>query len=138
VTIQLTLNILLQAAAITAGGQDYATAYRETQESGRPLVVLVGADWCPGCRTMKYSTMPALEKNGGLNGVSVAYVNADDQSELAGKLMRGSSIPQLIVYHKTEGGWKRQQLTGAHSASDVQALLDRASDASAPKVSSRP
>jgi thiol-disulfide isomerase/thioredoxin len=137
VTMQLTLNILLQAAAITAGARDYATAYRETQESGKPLVVLVGADWCPGCRQMKNSTMPELEKSGGLTGVSVAYVNTDEDSQLAGKLMKGTSIPQLIVYHKTESGWKRQQLTGAHSATDVQALLQRANDASVPMISSR-
>ncbi len=135
--IHLTLNILLQAAALTAGGQDYATAYKETQESGRPLVVLVGADWCPGCRQMKNATMPELERTGGLSNVTVAYVNTDHEGSLAGKLMKGSSIPQLIVYHKTDAGWKRQQLTGAHSASDVQALLERAAEASVPKISSR-
>jgi thioredoxin-like negative regulator of GroEL len=135
--IHLTLNILLQAAAVTAGGKDYATAYKETTESGRPLVVLVGADWCPGCRQMKYSAIPELEKKGGLSKVSFAYVNTDEQGALAGKLMQGSSIPQLIVYHKTDSGWKRQQLTGAHGASDIQAFLERASGVALPQVSSR-
>ena len=136
--IHLTLNILLQAAAVTAGGQDYATAFRETNESGRPLVILVGADWCPGCRQMKYTAMPELEKKGGLRNVTYAYVNIDEDSKLAGKLMKGSSIPQLIVYHKTETGWKRQQLTGAHAVSEIEAMLERAAEASAPKISSRP
>ncbi len=135
--IQLTLNILLHAAAVTAGGQDYATAYKETAETGRPLVVLIGADWCPGCRLMKHAAMPELEKKGGLSNVSYAYVNADHQSKLAGKLMQGSSIPQLILYHKTDAGWKRQQLTGAHSVSDIQAFLGQATESSVPKISSR-
>ena len=135
--MQLTLNLLLQAAAITAAGQDYATAYQQTTESGRPLVVLIGADWCPGCRQMKYSAIPEVEKAGGLKKVAFAYVNADQQSDLAGKLMQGSSIPQLVVFHKTEAGWKRQQLTGAHSASAIQSFLDRAREAPVAELSSR-
>src|SRR3990172_11740131 len=126
--IKLTLSMLLQAAAVTAGAQDYATAFQETSESGRPLVVLIGADWCPGCRQMKYSAIPELEKQGGLEKVAFAYVNTDDESALAGKLMKGGSIPQLIMYHKTDSGWKRRQLTGAHSVSAIQAFLDRGGD----------
>ncbi len=136
--VHLTMNILLQAAAVTAGGQDYATAYKQTSESGRPLVVLVGADWCPGCRQMKQTAIPEVEKRGGLDAVAFAYVNTDQDSSLASKLMKGGSIPQLILYHKTETGWKRQQLTGAHSPADIQSFIQRGIDASVPKISSRP
>ena len=135
--IQLTLSMLLQAAAMTAGTNDYATAYRQTAESGRPLVVLIGAEWCPGCRQMKYTAIPELEKKGGLSKVAFAYVNTDQQSDLAGKLMQGSSIPQLIMYRKTAAGWRRQQLTGAHSASAIQSFLDRAADPPVAELSSR-
>jgi thiol-disulfide isomerase/thioredoxin len=135
--IQVTLNILLQAAAITAGGHDYATAYREANETGKPLVVLVGADWCPGCRQMKYSAIPELEKKGGLNNVNYVYLNSDEDSTLAGKLMKGGSIPQLIMYHKTDEGWKRQQLTGAQAVSEIERFIERGVDAAVPKISSR-
>ena len=135
--IQVTLNILLQAAAITAGGQDYATAYRETNETGKPLVVLVGADWCPGCRQMKYSAIPEVEKKGGLNNVNFVYLNSDEDSQLAGKLMKGGSIPQLIMYHKTDEGWKRQQLTGAQAVSEIERFIERGVEATVPKISSR-
>jgi thiol-disulfide isomerase/thioredoxin len=135
--IQVTLNILLQAAAITAGGHDYATAYREANETGKPLVVLVGADWCPGCRQMKYSAIPELEKKGGLNNVNYVYLNSDEDSALAGKLMKGGSIPQLIMYHKTDEGWKRQQLTGAQAVSEIERFIERGVDAAVPKISSR-
>jgi thioredoxin-like negative regulator of GroEL len=136
--IHLTLNVLLQAAAVTAGGQDYATAFEQAQESGRPLVVLVGADWCPGCRQMKQSAIPEVEKRGGLSKVSFAYVNTDEEGSLARKLMRGSSIPQLILYRKSESGWKRQQLTGAAAPSEIQAFINRATEVEVPQVSSRP
>jgi thiol-disulfide isomerase/thioredoxin len=135
--IHLTLNLLLQAAALSAGSHDYATAFRQTEESGRPLVVLIGADWCPGCRQMKYTTIPELEKKGGLRNVAFAYVNTDSEGKLAGKLMRGGSIPQLVMYHKTDSGWTRQQLTGAQSASRVESFIAEASDEPADKLSRR-
>ncbi len=135
--VNFTLNILLQAAAVAAGGQDYATAYKETQESGRPLVVLVGAEWCPGCRQMKHSAIPELEKQGGLANVAFAYVNTDEDSRLASQLMQGSSIPQLILYHKTEDGWKRQRLIGARAPSEIQSFIEEATGTAVPKISSR-
>lgn len=134
--ITLTLNILLQAAAVTATAHDYATAYRQTTESGRPLVVLIGADWCPGCRQMKQTAIPQVEREGGLEKVAFAYVNTDQQGALAGKLMRGGSIPQLVMYQKTPTGWKRQQLTGAHSPSAIQQFLNQAAEAPAEKLGS--
>jgi thioredoxin-like negative regulator of GroEL len=135
--IHLTLNILLQAAAVTAGGQDYATAYQTTITTGQPLVVLVGADWCPGCQQMKHSAIPQVEKLGGLSRFQFAIVNTDQQSELAGRLMQGGTIPQLILFHKTDTGWKRQQLTGTQDVSAIQAFLSQAEDASAVKLSRR-
>jgi len=133
----LTINLLLQAAALAAGTQDYATAFKQSEESGRPLVVLIGADWCPGCRQMKYTTIPQLEKKGELRNVTFAYVNTDQQHQLAGKLMHGSSIPQLVMYQKTDRGWTRKQLTGAQSQSSVEAFLAGATDTPTARVSQR-
>jgi thioredoxin-like negative regulator of GroEL len=137
--ISLTLNMLLQVATVGAGAarQDYTSAYHQTAESGRPLVVLIGADWCPGCRQMKYTAIPELEKKGGLSKVAFAYVNTDQQGELARKLMSGGSIPQLVMYHKTDSGWKRQQLTGVQSLSAIRAFLDQATDPEVTDLSSR-
>lgn len=134
--ISLALNLLLQATAVTATARDYATAYQQTTESGRPLVVLIGADWCPGCRQMKQTAIPQVERAGGLEKVAFAYVNTDQQGDLAGKLMRGGSIPQLVMYQKTATGWKRQQLTGAHSPSAIQQFLNQAVEAPAEKLGS--
>ena len=131
--VHLTLNILLQAAAVTAGMHDYDTAFQQTTETGRPLVILVGADWCPGCRQMKDTAMPEVERRGGLNDVSFAYVSTDKQSELAGKLMKGGSI-----YQKTDSGGKRRQLTCAHAPSEIQAFIKSTAGESVPKISSRP
>ncbi len=93
--ISLTLTMLLGLAAASPASQDYATAYQQTVETGRPLVVLIGADWCPGCRQMKQAAIPEVERQGGLRKVAYAYVNSDLQPKLAGQLMNGGSIPAV-------------------------------------------
>lgn len=124
----MTLTACLQVsmvAAAAAPSTSYSEAYREAHQTGKPLVILVGADWCPGCRTMKQSVIPALKESGDLAQVSFATVNTDHDRELAGKLMQGGSIPQLIVYKKTETGWEREQVTGARSVTETRGLLRR-------------
>lgn len=106
----------------------YAAAYQEAQESGKPLVVLVGASWCPACQSMKTSTMPAVAAHGGLSNVAFAYVNTDAQSSLATQLMEGGLIPQLVVYEKTADGYKLSRLVGAQSAESVEGLLRPAAE----------
>ncbi|MEX0939017.1 MAG: thioredoxin family protein [Pirellulales bacterium] len=127
----LALCFMLQATVLAGGPQDsanvsYRQAYHQTIETGQPLVILVGADWCPGCQTMKHSVIPALRHQGSLKDVSFAVVNSDQQSRLASQLMSGGSIPQLITYRKSADGWKRTQLTGAHSVGEVQSFIHRA------------
>ena len=118
---------LLPCTLLAAGPANYQTALREAETSNRPLVVLVGADWCPGCRTMKQAVLPALARRGTLRNVALATVDADREPGLAGQLMRGGSIPQLIVFSRSDDGtWGREQITGATSEANVQSLLGRA------------
>lgn len=123
----LTLSLILQASIMAGADQSYDAAYHKTAKTGEPLVVLIGADWCPGCRTMKTAVIPQLEKQGALKNVNMAFINTDQQHELASKLMKGGSIPQLVLFRKTESGWKRIQLTGAHSASETQKFIESGS-----------
>lgn len=122
----LSFALVLQSAILAADPQTYETAFKESQTRDQPLVVLVGAKWCPGCQTMKQSVMPALARRGGLKAVSYATVDTDLQPALASQLMRGGTIPQLIIFSKkTDGQWKREQITGSTSESAVQALIAR-------------
>ena len=118
--------LALQAALLVSGPQTYEQAYEDTQASGKPLVVLVGADWCPGCVTMKSSVMPRVQEGGYLRHVN--YVQIDtDSDEMAGHLMQGSSIPQLIVFSRgADGKWHREYLVGAASEQTVAAAIHRA------------
>ena len=120
----VTLAALL-GVTMASPADSYRDAYQAMQQSGRPIVVLVGAGWCPACRTMKSEVIPALENHGTLNHVEFAYVDTDQQRPLARRLMQGGSIPQLVMYHKTESGWKLGRIVGARSAETVAAFIDR-------------
>lgn len=128
----LAMGLVLQAALLTTGADTYDAALKTAQENGQPLVVLVGADWCPGCVTMKNSTMPAMARSGALKNVQYVMVNYDQNPALARQLMRGNSIPQLVVFSKTEKGWHREQVTGATSSGQVTGMIQRAVAAAAP------
>ena len=125
----LLMTALLQVATVATpantaiGKADYAKAYTRTMASGRPLVVLLGADWCPGCVKMKKTILPQVAKAGGLKEVEFAYVDTDRQPKLAGRLSRAGSIPRLIRYEKTDEGWKRDLLVGAHSVKKVTSFI---------------
>lgn len=123
----LALGLLLQTAFLAAGAQPYEKAAEEAQAKGQPLLVLVGAEWCPGCVTMKNGVLSQMTRTGQLKRVSYAAVDADEHQELAGRLMRGNSIPQLIVFSKkADGQWHREQVVGAVGEAEVESLIDRA------------
>ena len=121
----ISLAIILQTATLGATTHSYADARAKTSETGKPLVVLVGADWCPACQTMKNTAMPQVARRGALNKVAYAVVNTDHQSDLAHKLMRGGSIPQLVMYRETPTGWHRESLVGAQDPAAIEAFINR-------------
>ena len=126
---------VLQLALITTSAQPYEAAQKNMAENGKPLLVLVGADWCPGCRTMKNSVMARMESSGRLKKVNYALVNPEDDLQLAGRLMKGNAIPQLIVFsRRADGEWHREQITGAASEAAVAAMIARAEAAQAKSV----
>ena len=122
----LAIGWALQAAMLVTGADAYETALKKAEENGQPVMVLVGADWCPGCVTMKNSTIPAMARAGQLKGVQYLTVNYDQNPTLARQLMRGNSIPQLVIFSKTNKGWHREQITGSTSSGAVNGMIQRA------------
>ena len=105
----------------------YPAAAKHAETRQQPLLVLVGADWCPGCQTMKHSVLPAMARSGDLERVSYATIDTDREPQLAGRLMRGGAIPQLIIFSRqADGAWHREQIVGAASQREVQSLIARA------------
>jgi thioredoxin-like negative regulator of GroEL len=121
----ISLAIVLQTVALATTANSYTEARAKTAETGKPLVVLVGADWCPACQTMKNSALPQVARRGALAKVSYAVVNTDHESGLAQQLMRGGSIPQLVMFRETPTGWKRESLVGAQDPAVIESFINR-------------
>jgi len=116
--------VLANFSTASARPLDYSSAYQESQANGKPLMVIISAEWCPACHTLKDTTIKDLEASGQLSEVSVAVVDRDAQPELANKLMRGQRIPQIIVFSKADSGrWERSQLTGFQPQGPVRQLI---------------
>ena len=131
----LTLTAVLQASilAATSGGatgslaavDDYASARAKIEKTGQPIVILVGADWCPACVAMKKDVMPEIRKQGILKQVAYATVNLDKQGKLGRQLTDGGPIPQMIMYRKTRRGWLRKRLIGGQSPKTIVSFIRR-------------
>ncbi len=124
--IGLAATFVLQTALLAQGAMPYDEAFREHETNGKPLLILVGADWCPACQTMKNGTLARMERGGKLKNVAFSIVNTDRERKIATSLMRGGSIPQLVLFTKTDKGWDRQQVIGAQSEQAVEAMIGQA------------
>ncbi len=137
----LTLTALLQISALATGAETYADAHRITAETGQPMVVMVGADWCPACQAMEQNIIPQVRRRGIFRRVAFATVNVDRERELATQLTSGGPIPQLIVFDKTTTGWRRRVLIGGQTVEKVESFIGEAVQsnvAATPKPQAKP
>jgi thioredoxin-like negative regulator of GroEL len=101
----------------------YAEARKASTETGQPMVVLVGADWCPACKVMKDTVLPQIRQHGVLRRVAFALVNFDREKELAGQLTAGGPIPQLLVFRREGSDWRLRRLIGGYDAKTVENFI---------------
>jgi len=127
--VHVALAFLLAVTAGEKSTSDYEAALAESQQEGKPLVVLIGAPWCASCQVMKRETIEPMLASGKLENVVVTFLNKDERPELAHQLMKGETLPQIVVFTKQTGGWKRFSLTGMQSQTRMAELLDRATAA---------
>ena len=90
---------------------------------GKPMVVMVSAEWCGACKEMEKNVLPQIEKRGLLKRVSFAIVDADRQRTLARKLTRGGPLPQLVLFRRNGKGWLRRKLIGGQSRVTVEKFI---------------
>jgi thioredoxin-like negative regulator of GroEL len=132
------LHFSLLTSTAASSSLNYRDAYAEAQDSKRPLMIVIGADWCQACKDLKETTIPEMQRQGKLDGVVLTFVDLDENPELAKQLLGGTSIPQVVVFAKGETGWNRKQLTGRQSADSITTLLAPAlSIAKTPATSSK-
>jgi len=116
--------------ALTGAGKgsslNYEDAFAKAEKEKKPLLILVGARWCASCQVMKRDTLEPMKESGDLKDVVVALIDKDERPELAEQLMRGETLPQVVVYSQQAGNWRRFSLTGMQSRSRIAELLQRA------------
>lgn len=106
---------------------NYEEAFAKAEKEKKPLLILVGARWCASCQVMKRDTIEPMKESGDLKDVVVVLLDKDERPELAEQLMRGETLPQVVVFSQQTGNWKRFSLTGMQSKSRIGELLQRAS-----------
>lgn len=120
----LTLAAILQLPLLVST-ESYAEAHQQTLQTGRPMVVMVGAEWCPACKAMEANVIPQIRKGGLLRRIAFALVDMDRDGEIGRKLTAGGPIPQLIVFRKTAEGWKNRRLIGNQPIETVEEFINQ-------------
>jgi thioredoxin-like negative regulator of GroEL len=121
----LGVTLVLQAALMATSGETYSEAHKATTEKGCPLVVVVGATWCPACQQLKDKVLPEVKRHGVLRNVAFANVDLDEEHELGAQLTNGGPIPQIVVYRKTPVGWLLRRLVGGHDVKSVEDFISQ-------------
>jgi thioredoxin-like negative regulator of GroEL len=104
--------------------ESYTEAHRVTEKTGKPLLVMVGADWCSPCQNMRKTILPRVRDHGLFRKIAFAHVNVDNERELAQQITGGGAVPQLVMYRKTKDGWKRRIMIGYHSVEEVEKFIN--------------
>lgn len=124
--VQVALAFLLAIVGDNAKPLDYEEAFAKAQKEKKPLLIMVGAPWCASCQIMKRDTIEPMKEAGELDKVVITYVDKDARPELAEQLMKGETLPQVIMYTQEQKKWKRFSLTGMQSQKRMVELLGKA------------
>lgn len=124
--VQVAITFLMAATGASSQPLTYEAAFSKAEKEDKPLLILVGARWCASCQIMKRETIQPMTETGQLKQVVLTFVDKDERPELAEQLMKGETLPQVVVYTKRAGNWKRFSLTGMQSKKRMTELLGRA------------
>jgi len=91
----------------------YKDAYRRAQEDRLPLVVFVGAEWCPACRKMEETVIPNLPKSPIFQNGVFARVDYDQDTKLAQAITGGGALPQVVIFPPQGSDGKLRRVVGA-------------------------
>ena len=112
----------------------YAKAYKQANETGRPLLVLVTAKWCGPCQQLKREILPQLLEDGSLASLHFAMVDVDQERVTAQQLVRGGNIPQFVLFEQVDGKWNRKSLVGYNHLARVSDFVNPAITRVAEKI----
>ena len=114
------LAVCSQASTFAGEPVSFETAYGNAKQTGRPIIAVLGAKWCPGCVVLKKQTIPAALRQGGLRDVEVTHVDVDKQKAIAAKLQQGTLIPQVVRMTWNGEKWDIKRYDGVPNVTTVQ------------------
>ncbi|MBZ0093693.1 MAG: thioredoxin family protein [Sulfuricellaceae bacterium] len=118
----LLLASLLAAGPALAAGQPYDQArFDALQKAGKPILVMVHADWCPTCRAQEPILVDLL-KQPEFQGITGLRVDFDSQKSVVRKF-RVTYQSTLIVF---KSGKETGRSTGDTHRESIAALLKKA------------
>lgn len=109
----------------TDKGLNYEQAFEKATKEKKPLMVFIGARWCASCQIMKRDTIGPMQESGDLKDLVVVYIDKDERPELAEQLMKGETLPQVVLFNKEKENWKRFSLTGMQDKLRIGELLKK-------------
>lgn len=96
--------LVIQVRTAVSQTTDYPTAYSACDVT--PMVVYIGAEWCPACVTAKSQVFNPMLECGEFSGFNVVFLDSADK--YAQKILTGNkltTIPQCFVFAKSKG-WR--------------------------------
>ncbi|OYW76412.1 MAG: hypothetical protein B7Z37_08760 [Verrucomicrobia bacterium 12-59-8] len=135
-----TILLILAAATSLALASDFpkgspsfqassATAMSAAKKSGKPVILVFSAAWCPPCQTMKHDVYPSAEVKAFHDKFVWAYIDVDDpRNESAATKYGVTSIPH-IEFLNAAGKEIDKQIGGTSSeafAKTLQSVLTKA------------
>ncbi len=123
----LLVSVVLLCAAPDHSYNDAVDVHNDT---GKPLVVLIHAEWCGPCRQMQKQVIPKVRN---LDKAAYGELDYDQHTDTARSMMVGGSVPQLIVYVKKNGEYIKTVYHGSRTAVQIEAIINGAYLQSFPK-----
>lgn len=130
-------TILAVAASGTTSAADFpagspkfhtshAAALKASKESGKPVVMIFSASWCPPCQANKKNVYPSKEVKAHHDQFVWAYLDADDDANIPAMQKAGvNGIPHIEIIDKT-GKTIGQAIGGTSPAAFAKVLEEAA------------
>ena len=98
----------------------FSKAKAKAVKEGCPLLIMLTAQWCKSCQTIKRDLLPLVDKRGMLDGLAFAVVDYDLQNTLAEEIACQDGLPQWVRYERVDG--KLYRWGFVHSPKDMKQL----------------
>ena len=96
------------------------------EQINRPVLAVVSASWCGPCQKLKNGTLADLKASGDLEGLTLLVLDYDKDRASSKNLMTGTSIPQMVYFHKGDDGkWCCKATKGYKTDEQVRQFINK-------------